>query len=42
MQLAADSTEILNFLLKESNYTTDGFTKETIMALFIPDTYEMY
>ncbi len=42
MQLAADSTEILEFLLKESNYSADGFSKETIMALFLPDTYEMY
>ncbi len=42
MQLAVDSTEILKFLLNESNYSSDGFTKETIMALFLPDTYEMY
>ena len=42
VQLAADSTEILNFLHKESNYSSDGFTKETVMAVFIPNTYEMY
>ncbi len=42
VHLQADSTEILRFLLTESNYTKDGFKNETIIALFIPDTYEMY
>jgi UPF0755 protein len=42
MQLAADSTEILNYLQTESNYSSDGFSKETIMAVFIPDTYQVY
>jgi UPF0755 protein len=29
-------------LLDESNYISDGFSRETIMAIFLPDTYEMY
>jgi UPF0755 protein len=40
--IEADSVQILNFLLNDSNYKNDGFKKENIIALFIPDTYEMY
>ena len=42
VQLAIDSTEFLGFLENEKNYAADGFTRETIMAVFLPDTYEMY
>jgi UPF0755 protein len=41
-QLEADSTEIINFLSDDSNYSSDGFSKENIIALFIPDTYEFF
>ena len=41
-QIEADSAEIMNFLTDENNYKRDGFTKEDIIALFIPDTYEIY
>jgi len=41
-QIEADSTEIIRFLENESNYTSDGFKKETIIAVFIPNTYEIY
>ena len=41
-QLEADSVQIMNFLSDESNYLADGFKKETIIALFIPNTYEIY
>ena len=41
-QLEADSAQIMNFLSDESNYLSDGFKKETIIAVFIPNTYEMY
>ena len=41
-KIAADSVEILTFLNDESNYIRDGFTKETVMAVFIPNTYQMY
>lgn len=40
--IEADSSQIIAFLSDESNYTPDGFKKETIIALFIPDTYEVY
>ncbi len=41
-QLEADSAGIMNFLTDDSNYTQDGFKKDNIIALFIPDTYEFY
>ena len=41
-QLEADSVQIIDFLSDDSNYTQDGFNKENIIALFIPDTYEFY
>ena len=41
-QIEADSSEIINFLTDENNFRADGFTKENIIALFIPDTYEIY
>jgi UPF0755 protein len=41
-QLEADSIQIMNFLSDESNYLADGFRKETVIALFIPNTYEIY
>lgn len=41
-QIEADSAEIAAFLSDESNYSADGFTRETLMAIFIPDTYEVY
>jgi UPF0755 protein len=41
-QIEADSAQILSFLLDESNYESDGFNKENIIAVFIPNTYEIY
>lgn len=41
-QIEADSAEIIEFLLNPSNYSEDGFTKETIIAVFIPNTYEFF
>lgn len=40
--LEADSTEIADFLLNPSNYSSDGFTEATIISAFIPDTYEFF
>jgi len=40
--LEADSVQIMTFFSDESNYKSDGFNSETIIALFIPDTYELY
>jgi UPF0755 protein len=41
-QIEADSSQIINFLSDDSNYISDGFAKENIIALFIPNTYEFY
>ncbi|HQK71718.1 MAG TPA: endolytic transglycosylase MltG [Bacteroidales bacterium] len=41
-QIEADSAEIAEFLSDPANYSKDGFTKENIIAVFIPDTYEFY
>ncbi|MBK8882450.1 MAG: endolytic transglycosylase MltG [Bacteroidales bacterium] len=41
-QIEADSMQIMTFLSDESNYIADGFKKETIIAVFIPNTYEIY
>jgi len=41
-RIEADSAEIINFLTDTSNYASDGFKKETVMAVFIPNTYQMY
>jgi UPF0755 protein len=41
-RLEADSAEIIDFLLDESNYSNDGFSKQTVIAVFLPNTYQMY
>jgi UPF0755 protein len=41
-QIEADSLQIMNFLSDETNYSDDGFKKETVIAVFIPNTYEIY
>ncbi len=41
-RIEADSTEIIDFLNNEENYVDDGFSIETIISVFIPDTYELY
>ena len=41
-QIEADSIQIVNFFANESNFTDDGFTRENIISIFIPDTYEFY
>lgn len=40
--IEADSVSLLNFLSDESNFSSDGFKKENIISLFIPNTYELY
>ncbi len=40
--IEADSIRLINFFSDDSNYPNDGFKSETIIALFIPDTYELY
>ncbi|MDO9340177.1 MAG: endolytic transglycosylase MltG [Bacteroidales bacterium] len=41
-QIEADSSQIINFLSDDSNFSSDGFKKEDIITLFIPNTYEFY
>jgi UPF0755 protein len=41
-QLAMDSSSLYNALIDESLYQGEGFTKDNIIAAFIPDTYEVY
>jgi len=41
-QIEADSSGIVGFFSDDSNYRDDGFTKETIISVFLPDTYELY
>ncbi len=41
-QIEADSVSLLNFLSDESNFKPDGFKKEDIISIFIPNTYELY
>ncbi len=41
-KIEADSVTILEFLSDESNYSGDGFKKETVIAVFIPNTYQFY
>lgn len=41
-QIEADSTDIVAFFSDEKNYESDGFRKENIISLFIPDSYEIY
>jgi UPF0755 protein len=41
-QIETDSSLLISFFSDDSNYKSDGFIKENIIALFIPNTYEMY
>ncbi|MEI6050772.1 MAG: endolytic transglycosylase MltG [Bacteroidota bacterium] len=41
-QIEADSSLLISFLSDDSNFTSDGFNKANIIALFIPNTYEVY
>jgi UPF0755 protein len=39
-KIEADSSEFMAFFSDPSNYNSDGFTKETIISVFIPNTYK--
>jgi len=41
-QIEADSTTLLAFLTDENNYMADGFNQQTVISVFIPDTYQLY
>jgi UPF0755 protein len=41
-EIEADSLQIAEFLTDPSNYARDGFKRENIISVFIPNTYEFY
>jgi len=41
-QINADSVQLINFLMDPDNYSKDGFTKETVISVFIPNTYQLF
>lgn len=41
-QIAADSVSLVNFLSDPDNYSGDGFSKETVIAVFLPNTYQFF
>lgn len=41
-QIEADSVSLSEFFHDEANYSADGFDIRTLIAVFIPDTYELY
>jgi len=41
-QIEADSSQIITFLCDPENYKDDGFTRENVISVFIPDTYEFF
>ncbi len=41
-KIEADSTELISFLTDESNYSADGFSRETVIAVFLPNTYQFF
>jgi len=41
-QIEADSASIMDFLSDPLNYSDDGFTRENVISVFIPNTYEFF
>ena len=41
-QIAADSAELVNVLYNKKIRASHGFIRDSIMAMFIPNTYEVY
>lgn len=41
-QIEADSAAFMAFFSDPSNYSEDGFTSQTVISVFIPDTYQVY
>lgn len=41
-QIEADSSQIIAFFADAENYSKDGFKREDVISVFIPDTYEFY
>jgi len=41
-QIEADSVTLISFFNDEANYSADGFDRRNLLAVFIPDTYQVY
>lgn len=41
-QIEADSLAIISFLNDPRNYESDGYKRENIISVFIPDSYDIY
>jgi len=41
-QIEADSAGIIEFLSDPGNYSDDGFTRDDIISVFIPNTYQLF
>jgi UPF0755 protein len=41
-QIEADSARIIAFFNDPENYRTDGFTRENVISVFIPNTYKLF
>lgn len=41
-QIVADSVQIISFLSDQDNYSSDNFTRENIISVFIPNTYQFF
>ena len=41
-RLACDSADFSQYFAKEEVWKSNGFSKETFMAMFLPNTYEVY
>jgi UPF0755 protein len=41
-QIEADSASLSDFFANEENYLPDGFNRQTVISVFIPDTYQLY
>ncbi len=41
-QIESDSSSLMNFLNEPENYRSDGFSRETVISVFIPNTYEFF
>ncbi|MDQ1296939.1 MAG: Endolytic murein transglycosylase, partial [Bacteroidota bacterium] len=41
-QILADSAQIIDFLSAPDNYKKDGFTRDNVISVFIPDTYQFF
>jgi len=41
-QIEADSVQIIDFLSDVSNFEADGFKRENVISIFVPNTYDFY